>query len=404
MKQGWVVKKLGEVLSIERGGSPRPISKYLTNSPNGLNWIKIADATASDKYIYKTKQKIIREGLHKTRMVNEGDFLLSNSMSFGRSYIMKTTGCIHDGWLVLKQNGRKIFHTDFLYFLLSSPFVFDQFNNLAAGSTVRNLNIALVSSVTVPIPPLPEQQRIVEILDKAFVAIDKVKQNAEQNLRNAKEVFQSKLQAIFDNGKLKVENGEWQENKLNEIGKVQTGTTPPTKDKSNYGDYIPFSKPPHFKSNGDIETGASMLSKTGLEKGRLFDANSILMVCIGATIGKTGFSEKPISSNQQINALTPFHNYYARFFYYAFISDTVQKQVLKQGKSAQATLPIINKTKWGNILVPFPKSLKTQKQIVAQLDQFQAETKKLETIYQQKLANLTELKKSILQKAFRGKL
>ena len=185
----WIKKKLGEVLTIERGGSPRPIDKYLTNSPDGINWIKISDATASDKYIFETKEKIIKEGLHKTRMVNEGDFILSNSMSFGRPYIMKTSGCIHDGWLVLKENGQKIFDKEFLYYLLSSPYVFNQFDYLAAGSTVRNLNIALVSSVEVPIPPLPEQQRIVSILDKAFAAIEQAKNNAQQNLKNAKELF-----------------------------------------------------------------------------------------------------------------------------------------------------------------------------------------------------------------------
>jgi len=161
LPKGWEMKKLGDILTIERGGSPRPIKKYLTNSPDGINWIKIADATASNKYIYETKQKITKEGLHKTRIVNEGDFILSNSMSFGKPYIMKTTGCIHDGWLVLKQENKKVLNTDFLYFLLSSPFVFKQFNYLAAGSTVRNLNIYLVSSVEVPLPPLPEQKRIV---------------------------------------------------------------------------------------------------------------------------------------------------------------------------------------------------------------------------------------------------
>jgi type I restriction enzyme S subunit len=171
MKQGWELKKMGEVLTFDRGGSPLTIEKYMTNSPDGINWIKISDATASDKYIYETKEKITKDGLHKTRIVNEGDFILSNSMSFGRPYIMKITGCIHDGWLVLKQNGKKIFETEFLYYLLSSPFVFHQFNSKAAGSTVRNLNIALVSSVDVPIPPLHEQQRIVAILDEAFAFI-----------------------------------------------------------------------------------------------------------------------------------------------------------------------------------------------------------------------------------------
>ncbi len=120
MKSRWEIKKLGEVLSIERGGSPRPIKKYLTNSSDGINWIKISDATASEKYIYETKGKITRDGLHKTRVVNEGDFILSNSMSFGRPYIMKTTGCIHDGWLVLKQNGKNYLKQNFfiIYYLL----------------------------------------------------------------------------------------------------------------------------------------------------------------------------------------------------------------------------------------------------------------------------------------------
>jgi len=198
----WEVKKLGDVLSIERGGSPRPIKKYLTESSDGINWIKISDATASEKYIYETKEKITRDGLHKTRIVNEGDFILSNSMSFGRPYIMKTTGCIHDGWLVLKQTDKKLFETDFLYYLLSSPYIFQQFDDLAAGSTVRNLNIALVSSVKVPIPSLPEQKRIVSILDEVFENIAKAKLSAEKKLADLEELKKSILQKAFD-GELK---------------------------------------------------------------------------------------------------------------------------------------------------------------------------------------------------------
>jgi len=161
MKQGWIYQKIGDVMQVERGGSPRPIKKYLTDDPNGLNWIKIGDATASNKYIYKTKEKITADGLHKTRLVEEGDFILSNSMSFGRPYIMKIKGCIHDGWLVLKDKNAGVMNKDFLYHLLCSPYIFEQFDKLAAGSTVRNLNIGLVSSVEIPIPPLPEQKRIV---------------------------------------------------------------------------------------------------------------------------------------------------------------------------------------------------------------------------------------------------
>jgi len=219
MKQGWVEKKLGQILQIERGGSPRPIKKYLTDEPDGLNWIKIGDATASTKYIYHTKQKITKDGLHKTRLVKEGDFILSNSMSFGKPYIMKTTGCIHDGWLVLKEKDGFKLNQDFLYHLLCSPYLFKQFDGLAAGSTVRNLNIALVSSVTVRVPPLEEQKQIVAKLDSSFEAIDKAKANAAKNLENAKELFQSKLNDIFS------QKGEgWVEKKLGDAYDVRDGT------------------------------------------------------------------------------------------------------------------------------------------------------------------------------------
>ncbi|MFN8277500.1 MAG: restriction endonuclease subunit S [Chitinophagales bacterium] len=397
----WIKKKLGDVLTIERGGSPRPIDKYLTNSPEGLNWIKISDATASDKYIFETKEKITTEGLHKTRMVREGDFILSNSMSFGRPYIMKTSGCIHDGWLVLKENGQKIFDTEFLYYLLSSPYVFKQFDYLAAGSTVRNLNIALVSSVEVPTPPLPEQKRIVSILDEAFAAIAKAKANAEQNLKNAKELFESYLQGVFEN-----KGDGWDERKVTEIGNAQTGTTPKTAERENYGDFIPFIKPADvdYLGLGDIRYDNEGLSEIGLKKGRKIESGSILMVCIGATIGKVGFAEREVSCNQQINSLTVKKEFEPKFIYYAMTSKAFQEKVLLEGKGAQATLPIINKSKWENLTISFPKSKTEQQTIVRQLDALRAETQKLEAVYQKKIDDLEELKKSILQKAFAGEL
>lgn len=102
MKQGWEEKKLGEVCVVERGSSPRPIQKYQTDNEDGVNWIKIGDTKGVDKYITKTKEKITKEGAEKSRYVKEGDFILSNSMSFGKPYIMKTDGYIHDGWFVFR--------------------------------------------------------------------------------------------------------------------------------------------------------------------------------------------------------------------------------------------------------------------------------------------------------------
>jgi type I restriction enzyme, S subunit len=183
---------------VERGGSPRPIEKYLTDSPDGINWVKISDATASDKYIYKTQQKITKAGLNKTRLVHDGDFLLSNSMSFGRPYIMKTTGCIHDGWLVLRSKPEYDLDKDFLYYLLSSPYVFQQFDSLAAGSTVRNLNIGLVSSVEIPIPPLTEQHTIVKRLEALSVEIGRLEAVYRQKVAALEALKKSVLAKAFE--------------------------------------------------------------------------------------------------------------------------------------------------------------------------------------------------------------
>jgi type I restriction enzyme S subunit len=161
----WVEVTLGEVLEISRGGSPRPIQDYLTDFEEGINWVKIADATRSEKYIYSTLQKIKREGISRSREVFSGDFILSNSMSFGRPYIMRTDGCIHDGWLLLS-NVSKYFDEDFLYNLLNSDYVQRQFESLAAGSGVRNLNIEVVKKVKVKIPTIEVQKELASVINE----------------------------------------------------------------------------------------------------------------------------------------------------------------------------------------------------------------------------------------------
>lgn len=176
-------EKLGDVIEIARGGSPRPIKSFITTEDDGVNWIKIGDTKQGGKYISTTKEKIKPSGVSRSRYVKENDFLLSNSMSFGRPYILKTTGCIHDGWLVLSKY-QESFIADYLYYLLSSSLVQNQFESLARGSTVRNLNIELVSQVIVPILPLTEQQRVVAKLDVAYSALEMANDAMEKSKRN----------------------------------------------------------------------------------------------------------------------------------------------------------------------------------------------------------------------------
>lgn len=168
----WERVKVEKVIDVARGGSPRPIQDYITSSPEGINWIKIGDTSPTSKYIISSGEKIIPDGANFSRRVYSGDFLLSNSMSFGRPYILKIDGCIHDGWLVL-QNYSESFDREFLYYTLMSKDVFNQYLSKASGSGVLNLNKELVKVVELNRPKdLEEQKAIAQILSDMDLEIE----------------------------------------------------------------------------------------------------------------------------------------------------------------------------------------------------------------------------------------
>lgn len=188
MSNTWPMAKLGDLCEIQRGGSPRPIERFITDSCDGINWIKIGDVGEGEKYIVSTKQKIRPEGAQRSRFVKTGDFLLTNSMSFGRPYILRVSGCIHDGWLVLRYDQQRLTE-DYLYHALSSDAVYEQFVKMASGAVVKNLNSDVVKKVEIPIPPLAEQRRIAAILDKADALRTKRREALAQLDRLAQSIF-----------------------------------------------------------------------------------------------------------------------------------------------------------------------------------------------------------------------
>lgn len=187
----WAWSRLGDLFTILRGGSPRPIKSFLTNDENGINWIKIGDTDPNSKYITKTEEKIIPEGLKKSRAVHIGDFVLSNSMSFGRPYILKINGAVHDGWLIISDYDQ-VFNKDFLYYLLLSSFVKKQFSIAATGSTVKNLNRERVANTIGVIPPLEEQKRIVAKIEKLMPLVDEYAESYNR-LQKIDNEFEDKL-------------------------------------------------------------------------------------------------------------------------------------------------------------------------------------------------------------------
>ena len=297
MKQGWEIKKLGDVCTIERGGSPRPIDAYITDEDNGINWIKIGDATPNSKYITSTKEKIKPEGIRKSRMVYKGDFILSNSMSFGRPYILGVDGCIHDGWLVLRDN-ENTFDKIFLYYYLSSPFIYQEFKRLAVGGVVNNLNSELVRGVNVIVPPIAEQEKIVAELDCLSGIIEKKKQQLKELDNLAQSIFYEMFGDPVENDK------GWKVKKLGEVCDIING--------------FAF-KSPLFVKDGDLILRISNIQdgyvdiedvahfnkvdypKVDFERYAVHP-NDIVVALSGATTGKLGINKtgKKLYLNQRV--------------------------------------------------------------------------------------------------------
>lgn len=393
----WPLVRLDSLYDIARGGSPRPIKDFITEKADGINWVKISDATASGKYIFETNQKIIPEGIKHSRYVKKGDFILSNSMSFGRPYIMATSGCIHDGWLVLSPKDEQV-NQDFLYYILGSPFVFQQFDSLAAGSTVRNLNIDLVSGVKIPLLPLEEQKRIVAILDQAFADIDQARATAETNLKNARELFDSYLQQVFS------QRGEgWVDRTLNEasldFGRGKSKHRP-RNDESLYGGPYPFIQTGDVRNCEHLITSYSKTyNQKGLEQSKLWPKGTIC-ITIAANIAETGILDFDACFPDSVIGVV-INPEIASISFVEFLLQSFKAVLKAQGKgSAQDN---INLGTFEDLKFPFPP-LNQQLDIVESLSSMMILTQELEKLYLSKLEALDELKKSILQKAFTGEL
>jgi type I restriction enzyme S subunit len=398
MKKAWQRKRLGDFTAVSTGpfGTLLHKSDYVDDGVPLVNPINIVgDRIVPDptKLIdVATKQRL------SNYVLQEGDIVVGRRGEIGRCAVI---GPNESGWVcgtgsffirpLPSMDSRFIAH------LIRSDGYREKLEQVSTGTTMMNLSNTALGDLVIVAPPLPEQQRIVGILDEAFDGIATAKANAEKNLQNARALFESHLQSVF------TQRGEgWVEKKLEEIGKTQTGSTPKTSDQSNYGDCISFVKPGDFNMDGSLDYDKDGLSESGAVSARKVPAGSVLMVCIGATIGKCGYCDQDVTTNQQVNALTPSDGSSNRFIYYQMLTETFQRKVIHA--SGQATLPIINKSKWSALSVWIPPKVTEQTKIAAKLDEISGETQRLESLYQRKLAALDALKKSLLHQAFSGAL
>ena len=398
----WKELRLDEVFDISRGGSPRPIKDFITESNEGYNWIKIGDTKKVDKYIYTTKQKIKKEGLKKTVLVQEDDFILSNSMSFGKPYIMKTEGCIHDGWLLMRRKSKDL-SIDYMYYLLSSNVIKSQFKNKAAGSTVQNLNIKLVSTVKALIPSYKEQQKIAEILSTVDAKIKVI----DQQITETQELKKGLMQRLLTKGIGHTEFKEsplgeipvgWEVLKIGEVCQSFAGGTPKRSVEKYYlNGNIPWVKSGEVDDN-DITYTQEFVTELAIEETstKLIKPNSILVALYGATAGKIGVLKMKACSNQAVLAINSKNENLSNKFIYHYLKNITKLLLdLCQGSGQ----PNLSKKIIDNVFIPIP-SVKEQQKIA---DILSAVDEKLDVLSEKK-TTYQELKKGLMQQLLTGKV
>jgi|CXWL01.1.fsa_nt_gi type I restriction enzyme S subunit len=399
MKQGWQTKTLAEVCEVVNGGTPKTgVKEYWDGD---FLWITPAEmGKRENPYASQTERKITDKGLGNSsaKLLPPKSVILSSRAPIGHLVINTEPMATNQGCKGLIPSDS--LHYKYLFYYLGSKV--EMLNDLGSGATFKELSGSKLKEVPIPIASLPEQQRIVAILDEACAAIAKAKVNAEQNLRNAKELFESYLQSVFEN------KGEgWEEKILEELsdkkctlsyGIVQPG--------DEYPNGLPIIRPTDLTSRFIKIEGLKRIDPKladGYKRTTLIGDE--LLLCVRGSTGVVSIATRELNGANVTRGIVPirFNSEVIdqEFGYYLLISKYIQKQI--SAKTYGAALMQINIGDLRKIQTPYPP-LTEQQTIVQKLDALSTETKKLEKIYQQKINDLEELKKSILQKAFSGEL
>jgi len=380
MKQGWEIKKLGEICKVIAGQSPE--GKYYNNSGNGLPFYQ-GKKEFGEKFISEPTIWTSRT----TKEAGQGDVLMSVRAPVGPVNFSTQNICIGRGLAAIRASSR--IDKEFLFnFLLKHQ------NEIVSnpGAVFNSISKNQIEAIEIPLPPFPEQKRIVSILDEAFASIAKAKANTEQNLNNARELFESYLQSVF------ASKGEgWEEKTLGEIGKVSMCKRIYKNQTASNGD-IPFYKIGTFGKEPDAFIPYNIYNE--YREKYSFPKKGAILISASGTIGRRVKYDGEPAYFQDSNIMwldndeKQVLNDYLFYFYGA----------CKWNSTKGATISRLYYDNFKSIEIAYPKSRTEQQSIVQKLDTISSETKKFDSIYQQKLNDLEELKKSILQKAFKGDL
>lgn len=402
----WII--LGNAVDIKRGASPRPIKSYITDELSGVNWIKIGD-TDIGKYVTSVKEKITQQGANNSVFVEKGTLLLSNSMSFGRPYILNVEGCIHDGWLAITPS--ECFDKEFLYYaLLASNWYFEQ---VAVGTAVRNLNSERVANTPVPLPPLPEQHRIVSRIESLFAKLDEAREKAQAVVDG----FELRKSAILHKAFMGELTERWRKEQGAGLDSWETKTSKElfdyvTSGSRGWAQYYSETGAV-FVRMGNLDHGTIELDFSDVQHVRLPDKaegrrsrlqKNDILISITADVGMIGLVREmnfEAYINQHIALARPNDENDSEFLAWYLVSDVGLRQM--QGKQRGATKVGLGLDDIRSLRLSMPK-IEEQKEIVAILNELMNKEQQAQETAEAVLSQNDTMKKAILARAFRGEL
>lgn len=398
MKTNWQMKKLGDICDFEGGSQPSKTNFIFTPKKGYVRFLQIRDFKSNKNVTYIPESK-------KNRLCNKEDILIGRYGASVGQILTGEEGAYNVALMKTLPNLDVVDRQFFYYYLISAEFQ-SRLSKVSARSAQAGFSKEDIYNFPVLTPPLSEQKRIVKTLDEVLEKLEKAKENTEKNLQNSKELFESYLNDIFSNpGK------GWEESSLRNItSKIGSGATPNGGEKSYKENGISLIRSLNVHDNGFRykalahidDSQATKLNNVTVEKG------DVLLNITGASVARCCIVPDgilPARVNQHVSIIrTDKSKLESAFLHYLLISKFYKDVLLSIGEEKGVTRQALTKNIIEKFAVKFPKSIQEQKQIVKKLDQLSEKTKELESLYKQKLENVEELKKSILQKAFSGGL
>ena len=405
--EGWEVAKLKNIVSIVRGGSPRPIEAYMSDNDNDVNWIRISDTEKGSKYITHTSRKLIASGISKSRFIKRGSLILTNSMSFGEPYILDIDGCIHDGWVAFS-DFKKI-DKEFLYYFLTSPLAKIQFEQQVDGGVVKNLNIDKIGDTVILLPSLIDQNKVIAHLDsltsetnsllsKTITSIEeykKLKQAVTKGVRGEREMKDSGVEWIGAIPK------EWVCEKIKYATSISRGlfNHRPRNDERYYNGKFPFIQ------TGDVANAtkyivsySQTLNELGKSVSKEFPKGTLTMT-IAANVGDVAILNFDAYFPDSVVGFIPNKNIRTLYLFYIFsaMKDEFTRTAIK---STQLNLNI-DRVK--ETFIPVTLNVNEQCEIENYLESKCAEIDGLIAKKEQLVKELENYKKSLIYEVVTGK-